>query len=364
MEKDKDTIAYDKKILAFIDILGFEDLVRRSKDHPKRIMVAYDWLESTRKTARKLRDIEAQPSGINVSEYVYHIFSDTVTASCPCKSSDYIDFMTAWIMQYQYRMWARKGAFLRGSIVLGDIWEDKEMIFGPALITAYHLENDSDGAVWPRIIVDESILQVMTEDQRAEAFLTHMRRDERGYVFLDYLKHLFRVYTDIQMTGKFARVSNPIRILQDHRDRITKEIRRTKRRRDLDAKQKESILSKYGHLIAYHNLVVDEKTVAIDSLINHPTKVNDIVSSITYGGLSDEGFLPLRGLPYSLRDHEFFEAFTVLGVASKSALDEAKNWPIDDVDGFIDFVSRRSYEQLGVIREEILETRMKEISNT
>lgn len=49
-----------------------------------------------------------------------------------------------------------KGILFRGAVVIGDLYNDKIIIFGPAMLEAYELE--SKKAIYPRIIIEEDTI--------------------------------------------------------------------------------------------------------------------------------------------------------------------------------------------------------------
>lgn len=131
--------------------------------------------------------------------------------------------------------------FVRGGIVLGDIYADRTTIFGPALIRAYELE--SQIARWPIIIFDRYLVAEFNErwkqhdDPLVKSFIT---RTENGIYFLDYIGVM--QYEDVT-TGDLDYK------LDDHRKAIISAFEET---------TNETYREKYHFLAAYHDRKCDQ----------------------------------------------------------------------------------------------------------
>jgi hypothetical protein len=85
------------------------------------------------------------------------------------------------------------GLALRGAVTCGKLVHKAKVVFGPALVRAYELEQKNK---WPRIILDDDLGQmwgtgigVLKEtDQTLDFVWQHWRMDKDGKVFIDFLK--------------------------------------------------------------------------------------------------------------------------------------------------------------------------------
>jgi hypothetical protein len=137
---------YQRKVVFFYDILGWKSEVERAGREPKKLG---DLRRLILQHARLLRLPVQSP--VNVST-----FSDNVViSSVPHK--DVTPYFLREMASLQL-MTASMGFLMRGGITVGDIIHDEEVVFGSALIRAYELE--SKIAVYPRIVVDEPVLQI------------------------------------------------------------------------------------------------------------------------------------------------------------------------------------------------------------
>lgn len=133
-------IRYRKRMIAFLDILGFERIVDRSRNDPELVGKLASILKRSRQNALSIHKPKLTILKADLSQYVYRTFSDTSVISGPYVSHDDFIVLSWWVMYYQYLLWKEEQIFLRGSIVYGDIYHDEDIIFGPALIDAYHHE--------------------------------------------------------------------------------------------------------------------------------------------------------------------------------------------------------------------------------
>ena len=172
---DKSAVRYEKRIFAFVDILGFADLVEDSEHDTTKILRIYRLLDIAKSMTQLPVSYKFEHLQVELAKFRSHIFSDTITMSCPYESFDYFNAIIAWVMWYQYFMWAEEGTFLRGAIVQGNIFDEENspIMFGPAMVAAYRLETKK--AKWPRILVDSSMVKDLPDQKRLRA---HLRRNK------------------------------------------------------------------------------------------------------------------------------------------------------------------------------------------
>jgi len=163
-------IQYDQRIVAFIDILGFKEIVKQSEFDSTKIELIYSVLEFLKglekqdKWDLKLIEIEedAQKKGVanfdisgrtNVTA-----FSDSIVVSVKIENN--INEMTSTLivnLAYIGAVLMEKGILFRGGITIGNLMHiDNGTVFGQGLIEAYQLETRS--AKYPRIIISDKLL--------------------------------------------------------------------------------------------------------------------------------------------------------------------------------------------------------------
>ena len=253
-------IDYEMKIYAYLDLLGFKDVVGDADNNPNGVEKIYNLLRS-RKLLKSVLSIMPPDPKLDRNKFEVRGFSDTVTVSCPIEPHAYFEAMSRLVIFYQYLLCEKHKKFLRGAIVCEKIYEDEEVVFGPALIRAHYLaENLAD---WPRVLVDESILNGSTPEQTERCFAKFLRKDDRGQVHLDYLRPYFAVsgLPDFRVKGYVGDLRSPLGPFQIHKTTIEAEVRNLIEKRKTDVCEE-----KYKPLANYHNLAIDHQCNVIRML--------------------------------------------------------------------------------------------------
>lgn len=145
-------VSYEKRIVAFIDILGFKALVKETQQsiHSQakitNIKDAFDLIYSILKEHYTPEEIEKVKCST---------FSDCIVLSFPARQTNSLFFSLLPLIWLQAQLAWNHNILLRGAITVGDIYHENDMVFGPAMIEAYELE--STKAIYPRIILDPKI---------------------------------------------------------------------------------------------------------------------------------------------------------------------------------------------------------------
>lgn len=161
---------YEHRLIAFIDILGFKDIVKQSEINTSKIELIYsvleylkDW-ENTEKWDLKFVEIEvsAQYKGVNNFDLRGKTnattFSDSIVVSV--KVDDNVNEMASTLivnLAYIGTVLLEKGILFRGGLTIGNIIHiDNGTVFGQGLIDAFMLETRS--AKYPRIVLSDKLL--------------------------------------------------------------------------------------------------------------------------------------------------------------------------------------------------------------
>lgn len=146
-------IKFERRAVAFIDVLGFKELVRKAIIcHEYKAIL--DDLISTLKSVVPSFD-KAVAGSIPKRLIPKHIYiSDSIILSAPLKDDeikayDGLEVIIMRSIQLTHTLLS-KGYLLRGGIEIGDVFHDKFNIIGPAYQDAYKLEAE---ASVPRIIL-------------------------------------------------------------------------------------------------------------------------------------------------------------------------------------------------------------------
>ncbi len=167
----KDEIKYERRIVAFIDILGFKEIVKQSEQDTTKIELLYSVLdflkgwETSDKWDLKFVEIEedAQKKGVDNFDIRGKTnttsFSDSIVVSV--KVGENVNEMTSTLvvnLAYIGAILIEKGILFRGGLTIGNILHnDNGTVFGQALIDAYHLETKS--AKYPRIVLSDKLIR-------------------------------------------------------------------------------------------------------------------------------------------------------------------------------------------------------------
>jgi hypothetical protein len=155
-------LAYENRLVAFFDILGWRNEIAAAGSDPRHIA----------RLASALRMFNANTGSVGDAGARLTTFSDNVVFSKPFVAGD-----LAWLLQSlaitQLGL-AVQGFWLRGAVTVGPLHHDQHIVFGPALNKAYELE--SEVALYPRILLDTGTLQPpkgtdFIEEEAGETFL-------------------------------------------------------------------------------------------------------------------------------------------------------------------------------------------------
>lgn len=153
MEKIK--IEYKKGFVAFIDVLGFTDMIFNSTNETKEKVEKYlNIVDKQLKILDKLNNFKSI------------VISDSIILSMEISESDIkgnigtLSLLCNAIKTIQQNL-AKNNIWIRGAISYGDIYFDNErkQVIGKGYINAYLLE--SNYAIYPRVILDNKIVQLL-----------------------------------------------------------------------------------------------------------------------------------------------------------------------------------------------------------
>ncbi len=171
------TVKYVRSVVSYLDILGFSELIETRKageiSHILRILAE-----------------SVKPSPIFKEERIrFTKFSDTVIRSMPIATHYPHNFIFELrnLLHAQLALIPR-GVPIRGAVTIGDVTQSWKVVYGPAVVKAYTLENQAGSP--PRIVVDEDALasiQDAIEDANLTSELAGLVRKDGQTTFLDYL---------------------------------------------------------------------------------------------------------------------------------------------------------------------------------
>ena len=182
MAKLMKNVVYEERVLSFIDILGFSDLIKKSENDES---LAVDVL-------RVWGGIDDLKKKLATNSSSLTMFSDCMCVS-QCISGSYFSFYAGVCLICLGLIGS--GYPVRGAISRGKLYHQGNVIFGPCLVRAYQLE--SKLSFYPRIIVDPQMIVANGDDTDD---LNLIVRDEDGVLMLNYLSQ--------QLIGVISNITN------------------------------------------------------------------------------------------------------------------------------------------------------------
>lgn len=169
---------YEERYVAFIDILGFRNRVNKANEQPElidRLVTALSEMLTYHPLQERMRNTEGFENTFRVST-----FSDNIVIS-----GSYNAIGASLVVNLSAHLAMRllhHGVYARGAISKGKLIHTENIVLGEGLIRSYELE--SRASIYPRIIIDEQVLQAAITTQSA---LYSVAKDFDGIHFLNYL---------------------------------------------------------------------------------------------------------------------------------------------------------------------------------
>lgn len=127
----------DYAVVAFVDILGFSDMVRSDCENKNGSLKFFEILKNINLETKEI-------TGCSITQ-----FSDSVIFSLPLEEENYVK-MIQILSEYQYKLLCNS-IICRGAMAYGKHYTKNDFMFSQALIEAYQLECME--AKYPRIII-------------------------------------------------------------------------------------------------------------------------------------------------------------------------------------------------------------------
>lgn len=181
-EVARNGVEYEQRYCAFIDILGFTQLIDRLRQDVAQAATLRDLLQTVHRPPRG--DYIRSFAGSDIRA---QSISDALCLSAACSP--------AGLSHMFYNLAAlalellEQGFFVRGAVVKGKLYHDDSIVFGEGLVRAYQLEQEV--VRYPRIMVTRDIaLEVwddFVEKRDLGEFVDSLRQADDGPYFLHVL---------------------------------------------------------------------------------------------------------------------------------------------------------------------------------
>lgn len=186
-KKFVDSLVYEDRITAFIDVLGWAEALEQSTQSPdiaKNLGIALNSL-AIHASMFEFQNAHGAPEDPRITQ-----FSDCIVLSFAAhhySKSSLESTLGAIVL-----MLFNNGFLARGGVTYGKLIHRSDMVYGPALVDAYFLERDVASS--PRIILSGTLADnwgggspIHDLQQNLLGYQNRWRQDDDGLFFLDYL---------------------------------------------------------------------------------------------------------------------------------------------------------------------------------
>ncbi len=149
-------MVYDERFVAFLDILGFKNMIQFTTDN-------IEYQEKIRNILNYISEIRNDNYHGKLAEYgcfkEVSVFSGSIVISYS-SSLDIGGALFHVLMDFVYicNDLLTNGIYVRGGVSCGQMYHDKKVCFGPAMVRSYEIENKI--AIYPRIVIDPLALSM------------------------------------------------------------------------------------------------------------------------------------------------------------------------------------------------------------
>jgi hypothetical protein len=181
---------YIDRYVAFVDILGFSEIVRQTHGATTTTR--------TEALARTLTEIGASHPSLNESDdFQFQSFSDSIVMSSSKTFTGLVHIFSS-ITDLSIRL-LTEGLLIRGAVAKGPLYHKQSVIFGPALLDAYGLETNV--AMYPRVVLTREVHRDF-QGVASNFEIPRVCLAEDGPPFLDVLAG-FRILNETDPTPEF-----------------------------------------------------------------------------------------------------------------------------------------------------------------
>ena len=204
-------VNYEDRAILFVDILGWtEELKRKSADEIHRILSPFiqQGNENNEQQRERIRQRVAEDDRLSSNPLYMSVqvsfFSDCFVCSMPsefasrlCNRASHIilDFLS-------------EGFLVRGGLSAGELYHKDQIVFGPALLRAYEIENKE--AIFPRVLIDSFLINRLNENVEEPVII----KDQLGNYVVDPFPIICRP-ADAILTNNY-KIDNIIEVINTY----------------------------------------------------------------------------------------------------------------------------------------------------
>lgn len=178
---------YERRVVAFLDILGFSKLVENA-DAP-------EWRSAIEGVVKTMRETLAPNP--EMADLRFTQFSDCIVVSARANSLwGLYGVLSGSILLCDNLL--QRQVLLRGGIAVGNLIHTEDVLFGPGLLKAY--EKDSAGSP-PRVSLDESVTSEIASQHPEWGFGSYIRVDPYDLRPMLHTLKKYELYTGVPAPG-------------------------------------------------------------------------------------------------------------------------------------------------------------------
>lgn len=253
---------YENRIIAFIDIIGFKEIVKHSETDSSKLELIYqvlNFMKGQKQASNydlRLIEIEEDAQKRELKSFdisnkvVCTVFSDSMVISVKIDNNKYNEIVSTIVANIAHigANLVMHGILIRGAITYGNlIHDDNGLLIGQALINAHILESKS--AIYPRIILSDKLLNKLNYPLKSKSdrypYHQYIERFCDGCVGF----HQMIYFQVIQPNGE-REIQHVQRLLERIRQVIIKGLDSTFERADIYSKY-EWLKEQYSKLIIF-----------------------------------------------------------------------------------------------------------------
>ena len=152
---------YEPRVVAFIDILGFRNLVSRLDSDDSLHTKLHSALSHIKKFGRLAGNENTAQKDLEAS-----VFSDCIVISSEVGNHASVTWTCVGLQAELLGL----GILTRGGISIGKMVHKDDLLYGEGMIRAYDIE--SKAAIYPRVVIDPELIDDFNSGHRA-MFLSH-----------------------------------------------------------------------------------------------------------------------------------------------------------------------------------------------
>lgn len=190
-------MAYEKKLVAFVDVLGFKNKTNQITANEKTTL--HQNLISIK---NYINNLNSQYNSDTPQQIKSFRFSDSCMFSAPLEKLNKL-LCIIYSMQLHF---AANDFFMRGGVTYAEIYDRDDFFYGKGLNQAYKLE--SEKATYPRIILDPKIFNNWTNagsipEYNLSELTSILRKDFDNIIYINFFappdEHAREYFNNINM---------------------------------------------------------------------------------------------------------------------------------------------------------------------